>query len=175
MSYGQATHPNPRPGPAPLYTPEQRRRRDESGWTLVQGILAPAQFVVFAVSAGLVLRFLLTGEGYEAAAASVVVKTAVLLLIMVTGSFWEKAVFGRYLLAPAFFWEDVVSFAVIALHLAYVAALTWSLLAPTALMALALLAYASYVVNAAQFVLKLRRARLDVRPEDAVLGGTVAQ
>ena len=32
---------------------------------------------------------------------------------------------------------------------------------PVALMLLALLAYASYVINAAQFLLKLRRARLD--------------
>ena len=166
MPAGRAIRTSRRQG-APLYTPEERARRDASGWTLVQGILAPAQFAVFAVSLALVLRFLATGEGYEIAAASVVAKTAVLLLIMVTGSLWEKAVFGRYLLAPAFFWEDVVSFVVIALHLAYVAALVWHLLTPTALMALALAAYAAYVVNAGQFVLKLRRARLDVRPAGA--------
>ncbi len=148
-------------GVVPLYTPEERRRRDASRWTLVQGVLAPVQFAVFAVSLVLVLRFLATGEGYGLAAASVVVKTGALLAIMVTGAIWEKVVFGQYLLAPAFFWEDVVSFGVIALHLAYVAALIWELLAPPALMALALAAYAAYALNAAQFVLKLRRARLD--------------
>ena len=154
-----------RPGrAAPLYTQAERRRRDASPWTLVQGILAPVQFAVFLVSLALVLRWLATGAGYEAAAASVVVKTGALLAIMVTGAIWEKAVFGRYLLAPAFFWEDVVSFAVIALHLAYVAALAWGLASPPALMAIALAAYAAYVVNAGQFVLKLRRARLDVGP-----------
>jgi 3-vinyl bacteriochlorophyllide hydratase len=179
MSDGQVTRSTPRsrPAHAPLYTPEQRRRRDESRWTLVQGVLAPAQFAVFAVSTVLVLHFLATGEGYAAAAASVVVKTGALLLIMVTGCMWEKAVFDRYLLAPAFFWEDVVSFAVIALHLAYVAALYADLLAPTALMVLALVAYAAYLLNAAQFVLKLRRARLDTRSEGsaraAPIGGTV--
>ncbi len=146
---------------ASLYTPEQRRRRDATRWTLVQGILAPLQFAVFALSLVLVLRFLATGEGYALATASVIAKTAVLLAIMVTGAIWEKVVFGQYLLAPAFYWEDVVSFGVIALHLAYVAALVWGLMAPPALMALALAAYAAYVVNAAQFVLKLRRARLD--------------
>ena len=155
------THSGRASARAPLYTPAERLRRDASPWTLVQGILAPAQFAVFAVSLALVLRFLVTGEGYGAAAISVVVKTGALLLIMVTGALWEKAVFGRYLLAPAFYWEDVVSFAVIALHVGYVAALAWGLLAPSALMALALAAYAAYVVNAAQFVLKLRRARLD--------------
>ncbi len=43
--------------PFRLYTDEERARRDASGWTLVQGILAPVQFVVFAVSLALVLRY----------------------------------------------------------------------------------------------------------------------
>lgn len=150
--------------PAALYTPEQRRRRDASRWTLVQGVLAPLQFVVFLVSTGLVVRFLVTGEGLAAATASVVVKTATLYAIMVTGSLWEQDVFGKYLFAPAFFWEDVVSMAVIALHTAYLIALAGGWLAPRALMLLALAAYVTYVVNAAQFVIKLRQARLSAAP-----------
>ena len=106
-----------------LYTPAERARRDASPWTLVQGILAPIQFLAFAVSLVLVLRCLLTGEGYEAATVSIVVKTALLYTIMITGAIWEKEVFGRYLFAPAFFWEDVFSFVVIALHTAYLVAL----------------------------------------------------
>ncbi len=145
---------------APLYTAEQRRRRDGSAWTLVQGILAPVQFVVFLVSLGLVLRYLATGEGLAIANASIVAKTLVLYTIMITGSIWEKVVFGRYLFAPAFFWEDVVSMLVLALHTAYLAALATDALPPTQLMLLALAAYASYVVNAAQFLVKLRAARL---------------
>ena len=58
-----------------------------------------------------------------AATWSVVAKTAALYAIMVTGAIWEKVVFGRYLFAPAFYWEDVFSMVVIALHTAYVAAL----------------------------------------------------
>ena len=46
----------PRPTAPPLYTPEQRLRRDATVWTLVQGVLAPLQFLVFAVSAVLVSR-----------------------------------------------------------------------------------------------------------------------
>lgn len=145
----------------PLYTADERARRDATRWTLVQGILAPAQFLVFLVSLGLVLRYLATGEGYVAATWSIIAKTAILYLIMVTGAIWEKVVFGQYLFAPAFFWEDVVSFAVIALHTCYLWALLTGSLGPEALMGIALLAYAIYVVNAAQFVLKLRRARLD--------------
>jgi 3-vinyl bacteriochlorophyllide hydratase len=150
-----------------LYTTEQRRRRDETVWTLVQGVLAPVQFVVFLVSLGLVIRFLLTGTGYGAATMSIMIKTFVLLTIMVTGAIWEKIVFGQYLLAPAFFWEDVVSFVVIALHLAYVTALLTHALTPVGEMTLALCAYAAYVLNAAQFVLKLRAARLQSAPSVA--------
>ena len=143
-----------------LYTPEERRRRDSSPWTIVQGILAPVQFLVFAISLALILRYLATGEGLAAANASIVVKTLVLYTIMVTGSIWEKVVFGQYLFARPFFWEDMVSMLVLALHTAYLACLYGDLLDHRALMLLALAAYASYVVNAAQFVLKLRAARL---------------
>jgi len=145
----------------PLYTPEERKRRDASPWTLVQGILAPLQFLVFLISLGLVIRFLATGEGAQAATISIVAKTFVLYVIMITGSVWEKVVFGKYLFAEAFFWEDVFSMLVLALHTAYLVALVFHLLPTEGLMWLALAAYATYVINATQFLLKLRAARLD--------------
>jgi len=155
----QQTAPGHSVTPA-LYTPEQRQRRDASPWTLVQGVLAPVQFVVFLVSVWLVLRYLTTGEGLLAAHVSIVVKTLVLYLIMVTGAIWEKVVFGRYLFAPAFYWEDVFSMLVLALHTAYLAALFGGFMTTEQLLYLALAAYAAYLINAAQFVLKLRAARL---------------
>lgn len=146
--------------PVFLYTEEQRERRDNSVWTVIQGVLAPLQFLVFIISLVLVLRYLWTGAGYDAATISILIKTVFLLTIMVTGAIWEKVVFGQYLFAPAFFWEDVFSFLVIALHLAYVWALFTGALTPTEEMWLALAAYAAYVVNAGQFLWKLRVARL---------------
>ncbi|QYK40591.1 MAG: 2-vinyl bacteriochlorophyllide hydratase [Paracoccaceae bacterium] len=146
---------------APLYTPEERARRDATVWTLVQGILAPLQFLAFAVSVVLVFRYLWTGEGYGAATVSILVKTGFLYVIMVTGAIWEKVVFGRYLFAPAFFWEDVFSFAVIALHSAYLVVLWRGDAGPAAEMAIALAAYFAYAINAFQFLWKLRMARLD--------------
>jgi 3-vinyl bacteriochlorophyllide hydratase len=143
-----------------LYTEAERRRRDASRWTLVQGILAPLQFLVFLVSLLLIARFLATGEGAQAATISVIVKTATLYAIMVTGCLWEKDVFGVYLFAPSFYWEDVVSMAVIALHTAYLVAVVTEALAVRDQLLLALAAYLTYVVNAAQFLLKLRAARL---------------
>ncbi|MEM9145134.1 MAG: 2-vinyl bacteriochlorophyllide hydratase [Pseudomonadota bacterium] len=144
----------------PLYTKAERARRDATVWTTVQAVLAPLQFLVFLVSLALVLRYLWTGEGLFAATTSIVIKTGVLYVIMITGAIWEKVVFGQYLLAPAFFWEDVVSFAVIALHTAYLVALLTAVVGPAEQMAIALAAYAIYVMNAAQFLLKLRAARL---------------
>jgi 3-vinyl bacteriochlorophyllide hydratase len=146
-----------------LYSPAERRRRDDSRWTLVQGILAPIQFLVFLISLGLLLRYLASGQGWPLAAGSVVVKTAVLYTIMITGALWERDVFGRYLFAPAFFWEDVVSLVVLGLHSIYVAGLYWRWLGPRALAVVALAAYGLYLLNAGQFLLKLRRARIDER------------
>jgi 3-vinyl bacteriochlorophyllide hydratase len=144
----------------PLYTPEQKHKRDASVWTLVQGLLAPLQFLVFLVSLGLVLRCLATGVGESAALVSVVVKTLVLYTIMLTGCIWEKVVFGQYLFAPAFFWEDVFSMLVLALHTAYLYAWFTGALPPVQQLWLAIVAYASYCINATQFILKLRAARL---------------
>ena len=156
---------HPRPAPrqartAPLYTAEERLRRDRSKWTLVQGVLAPLQFLVFAASLVLVLRYLATGEGLAVATASIVIKTLVLYTIMVTGAIWEREVFGVYLFARPFFYEDLVSMLVIALHTSYLVALYTGWLGDRQQMLLALMAYATYVVNATQFVWKLRQARL---------------
>jgi 3-vinyl bacteriochlorophyllide hydratase len=154
----------PSAGRAPLYTPEERKRRDATAWTLVQGVLAPVQFLACAVSLFLVLRYLTSGEGLFAASVSFVIKTALLYTIMITGCVWEKVVFGRWLFAPAFFWEDVVSMLVLALHTACLVAMATGWLDARSQMLLALAAYTSYVINAAQFLLKLRAARLDGAP-----------
>ena len=152
----------------PLYTPEERVRRDNSVWTLIQGILAPIQFLVFLVSVCLVLRYINTGEGLQAATISVVIKTLTLYTIMITGCIWEKVVFDCYLFAPAFFWEDVFSMLVLALHTIYLWAVYTGALTPLEQMYLALTAYVTYAINAGQFIWKLRMARLDMARRDAI-------
>jgi 3-vinyl bacteriochlorophyllide hydratase len=144
----------------PLYTPEQQLHRDQTYWTLVQGVLAPLQFLVFIVSAALIVRFTFTGQGFEIAALSVVIKTIVLYMIMVTGALWEKHVFGVYLFAPAFFWEDAVSIAVLILHTWYLWAWSTHSLNKQDLLGLAIAAYGFYLVNALQFLWKFRCARI---------------
>ncbi|MEM9172037.1 MAG: 2-vinyl bacteriochlorophyllide hydratase [Pseudomonadota bacterium] len=161
----------------PLYTPDQRRRRDTTVWTLVQGVLAPLQFIVFLFSLWFVLRYLSTGTGEHIATVSVIVKTLVLYSIMVTGAIWEKVVFGRYLFAPSFFWEDVFSMLVLALHTLYLIAVWQAWFGVVGQMWLALAAYAAYVINAGQFLWKLRLARLQSEPSapTAVLANGAVQ
>jgi 3-vinyl bacteriochlorophyllide hydratase len=154
----------------PLYTPEERIRRDQTPWTVVQGVLAPIQFLVFIASTILVVRFLWTGQGEWIATASIVLKTCLLYLIMVTGCIWEKVVFGKYLFARAFFWEDVFSMLVLALHTAYLFGLFGNWWSVNQLMYLALAAYLAYVINATQFILKLRAARLQQAQDDCLRG-----
>jgi 3-vinyl bacteriochlorophyllide hydratase len=87
---------------------------------------------------------------------------------MITGCIWEKVVFGKYLFAPAFFWEDVFSMLVLALHTIYLWAVYTDALTPLEQMYLALAAYVTYAINAGQFIWKLRMARLDMARRDAM-------
>jgi len=155
-----------------LYTPEQRIKRDATRWTLVQGILAPIQFLVFLISLYLVLYSLKTGEYTDWALASVVLKTLVLYAIMITGCIWEKVVFDKYLFAHAFFWEDVVSMLVMALHTAYLWVWWEGSWSSSDLLWLALAAYITYGINAAQYIRKLRMARLQ-KPQDQAVNPAV--
>jgi 3-vinyl bacteriochlorophyllide hydratase len=154
--------------PQVLYTPEQRAKRDATQWTLVQGLLAPVQFLVFLVSLYWVLISLKTGENTEWALASVVLKTVVLYAIMITGCIWEKVVFGKYLFAQAFFWEDVVSMLVMTLHTAYLWVWWEGSWSANAQLSLALAAYITYGINAAQYIRKLRMARLQ-KPQNSLI------
>ena len=155
-----------------LYTPSQRIIRDRTVWTKVQAILAPLQFIVCIISLTLVLRYLFTDEGYYIATVSIVVKSFLLFLIMVTGAIWEKVVFGQFLFAEAFFWEDVVSFFVIFFHGLYLYVLLSGDFLPTSQMLVALFAYFLYFINAFQFLRKLRLARQS-RQKRAPLKGEV--
>lgn len=148
------------------YTPEQLKKRDESKWTLVQAILAPVQFLAFIISFFLVARYLLTGQGYEIANISVLIKITLLWLITITGMIWEKEVFGRWFLAPEFFWEDVGNAVAMILHNVYFFA-RWQGWSAEATMTFMLFAYIAYLFNMAQFVVKGVQARQQRMAETA--------
>ena len=74
---------------------------------------------------------------------------------------YEKVVFGKWLFAPAFFWEDVFSMLVLALHTLYLVLLLGEYGTLEQRMLVALAGYGAYVINAGQFIWKLRMARLE--------------
>lgn len=133
------------------YTAEQLARRDHSVWTKVQAILAPTQFVAFLVSAYFVYRAWITQSGYDVATVSIIIKITLLWAITLTGMIWEKEIFGHYFLAKEFYWEDIGNLVAILTHNLYfvVRYLGWS---DDAVMATMLCAYATYLINCAQFV-----------------------
>ncbi len=140
----------------PRYTPEQLARRNASVWTTVQGVLAPIQFVMFL--AGLTVTWLYSSgiwiHDFYWITFFVTLKTLMLLLIFVTGGFFELEVFGAFAFAPEFFWEDFGSAIAMVVHLSYFV-LFFLHLEESTLIWTALLAYLSYLVNAAQFVIRL--------------------
>jgi 3-vinyl bacteriochlorophyllide hydratase len=148
------------------YTPEQMVKRNSSPWTKVQMVLAPLQLLTFFISLGLIIHYLTTGEGYNIATASVLVKIALLWMITITGMFWEKEIFGHWFLAPEFFWEDALNAVALFMHNLYFVALLlgWS---HDDVMTLMLVAYISYLINFAQFAYRGYQAGRQRRLESA--------
>ena len=90
---------------------------------------------------------------------------------MITGCIWEKVVFGQYLFAPAFLWEDIFSMLVLALHTLYLYGWYHQNMSLQQQLGVALLAYFTYCINAGQFIWKLRAARLQQAREKQTLHG----
>ncbi|WP_287373233.1 2-vinyl bacteriochlorophyllide hydratase [Prosthecochloris sp.] len=140
----------------PRYTPEQLEKRNLSVWTKVQGILAPIQFVAFIAGLAVTILYKLDMgiDNFTWVTAFIILKTVIFLLIFITGAFFEKDVFDQYVFAPEFFWEDVGSTIAIVIHLGYFI-LFYMGLDENVLIWTALLAYLSYLINAAQFLFRL--------------------
>lgn len=142
-----------------LYTPDQLARRNASPWTRIQFILAPIQFIAFLISFGLVVRYLLTGEGYLIATISVWVKITLIWALTITGMLWEKDVYNHYFMAKEFFWEDLGNLIAILTHNFYFV-VQWLHWDQRSVMLVMLFAYITYLFNAAQFIVKgIRSAR----------------
>jgi 3-vinyl bacteriochlorophyllide hydratase len=140
----------------PRYTPEQLARRNASVWTKVQGILAPIQFLMFI--AGITVTYLYKEgiwiDDFTWITIFVTLKTFMLVLIFVTGGFFELEVFGQFAFVHEFFWEDFGSAIAMIVHIGYFV-LFFMGLDESTLISTALLAYLSYLINAAQFVIRL--------------------
>jgi 3-vinyl bacteriochlorophyllide hydratase len=136
-----------------MYTADQLARRERSKWTRVQIILAPIQFIAFLISFGLVIHYLLTGQGYLVTTISIWVKISLIWALTITGMLWEYDMYDHYFMAKEFFWEDLGNLIAILTHNAYFVA-KWVGADERTVMWVMVFAYVTYLFNAAQFVVR---------------------
>ncbi|NTW97451.1 MAG: 2-vinyl bacteriochlorophyllide hydratase [Oscillochloris sp.] len=142
-----------------MYTEDQLARRARSKWTRVQIILAPIQFLAFLISFGLVIHYLVTGQGYWVATISIWIKITLIWALTITGMLWEYDMYDHYFMAKEFFWEDTGNLIAILTHNAYFVA-KWVGADERTVMWVMVFAYVTYLFNAAQFLARgVRSAR----------------
>ena len=137
----------------------------------MQIILAPIQFVAFLISFGLVIHYLLTGQGYLITTVSIWVKISLIWALTITGMLWEYDMYDHYFMAKEFFWEDLGNLIAILTHNAYFVA-KWVGADERTVMWVMVFAYVTYLFNAAQFVVRGIRS---ARQRRALQQGTSAQ
>ena len=141
-----------------MYTEEQVQKRNKSIWTKLMSTLAPLQFIAFVISFYLVCRYLVTGDGYTVATASVLIKIALLWAMTIVGILWEKEMYGHYFMCKEFFWEDFGNLVALLTHNAYFV-VQWLDFSRQSIMLVMCLAYTTYLFNFAQFMVKMMRSR----------------
>jgi 3-vinyl bacteriochlorophyllide hydratase len=144
-----------------------RERREASVWTKIHPIFALGQLLIFCVSLTLLGLYFLHVVPFSIVHVSVLVKMAFMAGAIVTGSLWERDVYGRWWFALQFIIEDVMTANVFLLHIAYV---TVYYLAPERtdlILSLLGVAYAVYGLNVAQYIVShLRTQRMASQSAD---------
>jgi 3-vinyl bacteriochlorophyllide hydratase len=139
----------------PRYTPEQLAKRNASVWTDIQIILAPIQFIIFLTGVtvtALYLNGIITSFYWVSLA--ILFKTLFFALLFVTGMFFEKEIFDKWVFSKEFLWEDIGSTIAAAFHLLYFV-MAWMGYPEEVLVWEAFLAYFTYVLNALQYLVRI--------------------
>jgi 3-vinyl bacteriochlorophyllide hydratase len=131
-----------------------QERRDASTWTRIHPIFAIGQLGIFLVSVALLVLYALHVVPFTAVYLSVLMKIFCMVGAIVTGSLWERDVFGPWWFADDFFIEDVMTVNVFLLHVGVV--VTYFAQAPDlrAVLALLLFSYAVYALNVGQYIFR---------------------
>ncbi|KAA6232002.1 2-vinyl bacteriochlorophyllide hydratase [Chlorobium phaeovibrioides] len=148
----------------PRYTPDQLARRNASIWTDVQLILAPIQFVVFLLGVGVTALYAMDSTLFSFYWVSVAIlfKSFLFGLLFVTGAYFEKEIFDKWVFSKEFLWEDVGSVFAAAFHLLYFV-LAFMGASEDVLVQEAFLAYFTYVLNAMQYLVRIILEKLHER------------
>jgi len=140
----------------PRYTPEQLAKRNASVWTEIQILLAPVQFVIFLTGIGLNALYASNPASIDFFWISVAIlfKTLFFVILFITGMFFEKDLFGKWVFSKEFFWEDVGSSVATFFHFLYFV-LAWKGYPEGTLVIWATVAYSSYIINAVQYLVRI--------------------
>lgn len=140
----------------PRYTPEQLAKRNASVWTEIQILLAPVQFVIFLTGIGLNALYASNPASIDFFWISVAIlfKTLFFVILFITGMFFEKDIFGKWVFSKEFFWEDVGSSVATFFHFLYFV-LAWKGYPDDTLVIWATVAYSSYIINAVQYLVRI--------------------
>ncbi|MEC9487300.1 MAG: 2-vinyl bacteriochlorophyllide hydratase [Prosthecochloris sp.] len=147
----------------PRYTPEQLAKRNASIWTDIQIILAPLQFFVFLT--GVIVTSLYAAgiiQTFYWVSIAILFKTLFFALLFITGMFFEKEIFNKWVYSKEFLWEDVGSTVAGAFHLLYFI-MAWMGYSNDVLVWEAYLAYFTYIVNALQYLVRIILEKLNER------------
>lgn len=140
----------------PRYTPEQLAKRNASVWTELQIILAPIQFLIFLT--GVVLNTLYANNIVQIdffwISIAILFKTLFFAILFITGMFFEKEIFDKWVYSPEFLWEDVGSTVAAFFHLLYFV-MAWMGYSEKVLVTEAYIAYMTYVINALQYLIRI--------------------
>jgi len=149
----------------PRYTPEQLVKRNASIWTDIQIILAPIQFLFFVAGVMTTLLFannLIDIRYFYWVSIAILFKTLFFALLFITGMFFEKEVFNKWVYSKEFLWEDIGSTIAAFFHLLYFF-LAYFGASNEVLIMDAFLAYFTYVINALQYLVRIILEKLNER------------
>jgi 3-vinyl bacteriochlorophyllide hydratase len=140
----------------PRYTPEQLAKRNASVWTELQIILAPIQFIIFLI--GVTLNTLYANNighiDFFWISLAILFKTLFFAILFLTGMYFEKEIFDKWVYSPEFLWEDIGSTVAAFFHLLYFV-LAWMGYPEKLLVMEAYIAYLTYVINALQYLVRI--------------------
>jgi 3-vinyl bacteriochlorophyllide hydratase len=139
-------------------------RRRATIWTRIHPPFAFAQLAVCLVSIGLIGLFFAGQVSFKVVHVSALAKIALMIGAVVTGSLWERAVYGYWWFAPQFFLEDLLTYVVALFQVGYLIVYYHSPDNLAANVAVLMVTYLAYAVNVTQYVLKNRLARRAMVP-----------
>jgi len=151
-----------------------QERRDTSVWTRIHPIFAIGQLGVFIVSVALFALYAVHLVPFAAVYLSVLLKIALMIGAIVTGSLWEHDVFGEWWFAEEFFVEDVMTVNVFLLHVAVVVMFFRMPDQLGAVAGMLAFAYVIYTINVGQYLIQHASGHKPAADGDAAVKSDVA-